>query len=143
MPQVKRRRLLVSSFQYRLILYQVVYSFLVLAVVFIAGIAPLMRRIGDPALPLESRAEQAEALLLFHENVLPVIVPVFFVLIFHSVKVSHRIAGPIYRFRAVLTALGRGEFAQRVRLLAEGTVEETLHGPKVATLEPVLGKVPN
>ena len=119
-----RRRYLIHGFQYRLILYQAVYFFLLSFTVFLLGILPLIASIEDGSEALGDRAISARILLYVHESILPYLLPLFGGLFLHSILVSHRIAGPIYRFGVVLRSMLRGDFSPRVRLRPRDYLKE-------------------
>ncbi|NOT29691.1 MAG: hypothetical protein HOP15_04485 [Planctomycetes bacterium] len=119
-----RRRYLINGFQYRLILYQAVYFFLLLFTVFLLSILPLIANIENGAEAIGDRAASARILLYAHESVLPYLLPLFGGLFLHSILVSHRIAGPIYRFGVVLRSMLGGDFSSRVKLRPRDYLKE-------------------
>lgn len=110
-----RRRYLVRSFQYRLILFQALYFALLCSVVYFRGVLPLLDGVRDQGLT-SGETDSAKSLLFFDRNVFPVLVPMVLVLFGHAVFISHRIAGPLYRFTAVLRAIATGDLSMRVRI---------------------------
>lgn len=119
-----RRRYLINGFQYRLILYQAVYFFLLLFTVFLLSILPLVANIENGAEAIGDRAASARILLYVHESILPYLLPLFGGLFLHCILVSHRIAGPIYRFGVVLRSMQRGDFSPRVKLRPRDYLKE-------------------
>jgi methyl-accepting chemotaxis protein len=142
-PFLLRRRFLVRSFQYRLILHQAVYFFLLVAVAYWAGVEPLVSSIRDVEHSIVERERSAQALLYFHRNVMPFVVPLTLLLFAHSIVVSHRIAGPLYRFGSVLERLLAGDFSCRFKLRSKDYLQEEARQLDllVARLGSVLGDV--
>ncbi len=112
----KRRHLLVDRFQYRLIAISVVHFGLVLLVFLVAMLLPLMLRLDDPSATYFEKNQVADVLLFFNEQLWLPLAAVFLLLTVHSVFVSHRIAGPLYRFKMVFKALADGDLAVRANI---------------------------
>ena len=112
----KRRRLIVDRFQYRLIAISAIHFGLVLLVFLVAMMLPLMLRLDDPSATYFEKQQVADVLLFFNEQLWLPLGAVFLLLIVHSLFVSHRIAGPLYRFRMVFKALAEGDLAIRANI---------------------------
>jgi len=112
----KRRRLLVDRFQYRLIAVSAVHFVLVLLVFMVSMLLPLMLQLDNPEASYIEKREAADVLLFFNEKLWLPLAAVFLLLTVHSLFVSHRIAGPLYRFRAVFKALAGGNFSIRANI---------------------------
>ena len=112
----KRRRLIVDRFQYRLVAISAGHFGLVLLVFLAAMMLPLMLKLDDPSATYIEKQRVAEVLLFFHEQLWLPLVAVFLLLTVHSLSVSHRIAGPLYRFRAVYKSLAGGDLAIRANI---------------------------
>lgn len=113
---VHRRRFLVHSFQYRLMFGNLVYlcASVLLFVVVIFG--PVMLELGDPNLSQAAREDAARQMLVLHERVW-LALPLFIALcVGHSILISHRIAGPLYRFQRIFRDLGKGNLTMEIRL---------------------------
>ncbi len=112
----KRRRLLVDRFQYRLVAISAGHFGLVLIVFLAALLLPLMLKLDDPTANYIEKQRVADVLLFFHEQLWLPLIAVFLLLTVHSLSVSHRIAGPLYRFRAVFKSLAEGDLAMRANI---------------------------
>jgi methyl-accepting chemotaxis protein len=112
----QRRHLIVDRFQYRLVGISVVHFGLVLLVFLVAMMLPLMLRLDDPSATYFEKQRDADVLLFFNDQLWLPLAAVFLLLIVHSLLVSHRIAGPLYRFRMVFKALADGNFAIRANI---------------------------
>jgi methyl-accepting chemotaxis protein len=102
---------LIDSLQYRLLLVNLIYFFTVVLVFASAVFAPAI--IGVQSADWEQRQQAANQFLFLHTSLWPAIIVVFVLLVAHSVMVSHRIAGPLYRFRKVFDALADGDLTVR------------------------------
>ena len=112
----QRRHLIVDRFQYRLIAISAVHFGLVLLVFMVAMLLPLMLQLDNPAASYIEKREAADVLLFFNEQLWLPLGAVFLLLTVHSLFVSHRIAGPLYRFRMVFKALAGGNFSIRANI---------------------------
>lgn len=113
---LSRRRFLVRPFQRRLILFQALYFGLLTAGLYFVFLAPLFSAVQDPSAPSQERVGSAWALIHFDRTALPILIPLVFVLFAHSILVSHRIAGPLYRFGIVLREMASGNLTHRFRI---------------------------
>lgn len=109
-----KRRVIVNDFQYRLLAGNLLYLLSLVLVFFVALFGPVMIALTDDALSFSQKNDAARQLLVLHERVwfaLPVLIALC---IFHSILVSHRIAGPLHRFKLVLAALANGDLSQNI-----------------------------
>lgn len=102
MHTYERRRYLVSRLQYRLLAFNLLYALVIFLSLAAAIFVPPMLRLDD--------YDAAEFFLLLHSRIWPGLLLVLLLLSLHSVMVSHRIAGPLYRFRKVFQSLARVTF---------------------------------
>lgn len=104
----KRRRILIDRLQLRLLMITLLY-FAAAAMIFaVALFTPLMLQLtGDTDSPV-ARAEVATEFLALHTRFWPAIVITFGLLAVHSIFTSHRIAGPLFRFRMVFQEIQDG-----------------------------------
>jgi methyl-accepting chemotaxis protein len=112
----KRRRLLVDRFQYRLIWVSVIHFGMVLTVFMVSMLLPLMLKLDDPSATYLEKQRVAEVLLFFNEQLWLPLGGVFLLLTVHSLLVSHRIAGPLFRFQRVFEAVAKGDLAVRANI---------------------------
>lgn len=111
-----RRRYLIDGRQVRFLVLVGIY-FLVAVLVFATAIfAPVIVELGAEADSISHRSEVAGQFLVLHERFWPAALLVLALLAVHAVFVSHRVAGPLYRFRKTLEAMADGDLSQRVRL---------------------------
>lgn len=112
----KRRRILVDSIQYRLLAVNLIYFFTILIIFAATLFLPLILQLRSDVLSLSQRHEVASQFLSLHTSVWPAILTVFVLLAIHSVFFSHRIAGPLYRFRITLKAVTGGDLTVRANI---------------------------
>jgi methyl-accepting chemotaxis protein len=67
-------------------------------------------------LSFEMRAAAAEKIITLHSRVWPAIIAMVCVLGIHSVRIFHRLIGPLYRFRWAFAKLGQGDLSFRVNI---------------------------
>lgn len=112
----KRRHLIVDRFQYRLVAISAGHFGLVLLVFLVAMLLPLMLQLDDPSASYIENQRVADVLLFFNEQLWLPLAAVFLLLTVHSLFVSHRIAGPLYRFRMIYKALAGGNLSIRANI---------------------------
>ncbi len=116
MKPFRRTRFLIDEFQTRILFLHLVY-FLALILIFLSSVfLPLIFRLGSDSLPFDERHAVADQFLSLHAHLWPAVLVLFFLLSAHSVFVSHRIAGPLVRFRKVLGAVAAGDLSVRLTL---------------------------
>lgn len=112
----KRRRILLESFQYRLLVINLTYFVTILLIFAGALFLPLILQLRSGSLSVIEQGEVAGLFLSLHGRVWPAMLVVFVLLALHSVLVSHRIAGPLYRFRSIFKAVAQGDLSIRANL---------------------------
>lgn len=111
----RRQRLIVEGFQTRFLVMQLVWI-AAWGAMFAAGVfGPILRPVLlDRNAPLDPAG--ASALLVLHNHLW---LPLLFAscgLIFVLMRETHRVAGPLYRFRQVFKRIGSGDLSVRVRI---------------------------
>ena len=113
----KRRRILIGALQYRLLMANLAYFGTIVLVFAVVVFLPLVFQLKRSTTLSPVKAEElADEFLFFHARLWPALFVVLVLLAFHSVLLSHRIAGPLYRFRTVLKAMAEGDLSVWVRL---------------------------
>lgn len=116
MPRFRRRRFLIDAFQYRLLAVNLAYSCLIMLVFAGALFGPLTEQLlsGDASTPMWEDA--AEQFLALDDRIwLPMLLTLCCFAV-HSILLSHRIAGPLYQFRRLLSQVGDGNLAVRAKV---------------------------
>lgn len=112
----KRRRILMDSFQYRLLGLNLLYFFTILMMTAAMIFVPMMMKLESTTISPAELQQVATLILTLHTWFWPVIIVVFVLLALHSVRVSHRIAGALYRFQAVFAEVADGNLSVRATL---------------------------
>lgn len=114
-PAAHRRKIVVEGFQKQFVLGQILWlcGFLVvfLALLFGPLIQPMLRE-GSTTAQLEA----ANQFLALHRVLWPALAAFLLGLAFVYVRMAHRVAGPIYRFKSVFAEVADGRLTTRVRL---------------------------
>jgi len=104
----KRRRILIDRRQLQLLGVTVLY-FVTTALVFaVTMFGPLVVQLSGEQTPSTEQAAVANEFLALHARFWPALLVTFVLLSVHSVFTSHRIVGPLYRFRAVFKEIQEG-----------------------------------
>jgi len=117
MGPVRRKTYVVDKrLQYRLLGYNAIYFFITVAALSLVLFTPLIFEISDPSLSPREQAEVAGKILYLHSYLWPALLLILVILGFHSVLVSNKIAGPLYRFRATLQRIIEGNISEPFRI---------------------------
>jgi methyl-accepting chemotaxis protein len=115
--RLRRRRYLIDKkVQLRLAVYNGVYFLIIIAVMGVGLYLPLALQLSDPHLDIAQKALVADRIFYLHHRLGPVLLIVLLVLCVHSVFVLHKIAGPLYRFRATFQQVAAGDLSKAVRI---------------------------
>ena len=111
-----RRHFLWDTVQPRFMTLSFCYVVVVIVSVSGALFLPLMLQLDH--LPLSSSEAQrvAEQFELLHSRFWPAVFVVSMLLIVHGVFFSHRIAGPLYRFRRIFRSVANGDLTVRTSI---------------------------
>jgi methyl-accepting chemotaxis protein len=77
---------------------------------------PDILAMSNENLSLQMRAAAADKLITLHSRVWPAIIAMVCVLGIHSVRIFHRLIGPLYRFRWAFAKIGQGDLNFRVKI---------------------------
>lgn len=112
-PFLKRRILIVEGFQIRFIVTQLVWLAALMALgALVLFYRPVTIMLGDRP---EQRLDVATRFLALHGLVWPLLIAFFASATVVSIVMTHRVAGPLYRFRRVFDDVTRGVLTMRVR----------------------------
>jgi methyl-accepting chemotaxis protein len=112
----KRRQLFVHPVQYWFVVTTLIYFVCILVVLYGIVVLPMVQTLDDQSVPWQERAQAATQFLDFNARVWPWIAVTFLGLLLHSIYFMHRIAGPLYRFKALFQSIGAGNLFQRAKL---------------------------
>jgi methyl-accepting chemotaxis protein len=104
------------SLQYKVLAIILVYSLVIVLFLAVCLFVPDILAMDNQELSLEIRAAAADRLLTLHSRVWPAIVAMVCVLGIHSVRIFHRLIGPLYRFRWAFAKIGNGDLSFRVKI---------------------------
>jgi methyl-accepting chemotaxis protein len=111
----RRKRLLIDKLQYRLLIINVAYFFVILLMFAMLLYAPVVMELNSDG-PSWARENAAQQFLFLDGEVWLPLLLTFACLTVHSIFMSHRIAGPLYQLRRLLGAVGEGNLADRAVL---------------------------
>lgn len=111
-----KRRILVNGFQYRLLAGNFLYLVSVVLAFVVVLFAPVVAVLADGSVSLAQREVAAQQLLVMHERVWFAIPVLIALCILHAAVVSHRIAGPLHRFKQILADLSQGDLSMDVNV---------------------------
>ncbi|UCG22030.1 MAG: methyl-accepting chemotaxis protein [Deltaproteobacteria bacterium] len=104
------------SLQYRVLAIIVTYSLVIVLFLVICLFVPDILAMSNEELSWEIRGLAAEKLLTLHSRVWPAIIAMVCVLGIHSVRIFHRLIGPLYRFRWAFAEIAKGALNFRVQI---------------------------
>ena len=104
------------SLQYRVLAIIISYSLVIVLFLAICLFVPDILSMSNEQLSWEIRAAAADKLLTLHSRVWPAIIAMVCVLGIHSVRIFHRLIGPLYRFRWAFAKIGEGDLSFRVQI---------------------------
>jgi hypothetical protein len=144
MGPVRRKTYVVDKrLQYRLLGYNAIYFFVTVAALSLALFTPLIFEISDPSLSPREQAEVAGKILYLHSYLWPALLLVLVILGFHSVLVSNKIAGPLYRFRAIFQRIIEGDISGAVKIRKGDLLinEQTKMDEMISMLKSKIGRI--
>jgi len=109
-------RLAIDNLQCRLAIQNTLYGLLILVVLLLVVFGPLVVRLWDNSIPWDEQVANSNQFLDLHARIWPPILLALALIAAHSIVVSHRIAGPLYRFRQVLRSISAGDLSMHVKI---------------------------
>jgi len=117
MPKRKRKQVLVPrAFQIRFLLTSFLYQLIIVGVFVAALFIPPVLRIDDGNMSPEEAWQAGAAFLALHDHVWPALAIACALMLVHALLFSHRIAGPLYRFRNIFKEVGSGNLLVSTRI---------------------------
>lgn len=114
-PRLRRRRYIVDrKLQGSLVAHGVIYGVAVLAAVGLGIFAPLLWGLGDPRAD-QGFEEQSLVMIYLHERFWLIAGGSLLVVVLGAVRFSHRVAGPMVRFKRNLRLIAAGELPPPLR----------------------------
>ena len=112
MKNRRKRYVIDRRLQYKLLAYNAIYLLVVILAVVAGLYLPLVLQVSNPDLSLAQQGEAVNRILYLQSRLSPILLIVFLILIVHSVVVSHKIAGPLYRFKATFNQVAQGDLSK-------------------------------
>jgi len=117
MSILRRRKFVINrSLQYSLLFVSLLYASLFLVVVGASLFIPLMVELGKAEEFSEKSLQTANLILYLHSNFWPAVLLSLIFIGLHSVRTSHRIAGPFYRLNLVFRNMKEGNLPRPIQL---------------------------
>ena len=110
---------MVHPLQIRMLSQVVAYSLIIFVLLAVPVFKPLMLALDNPSLSWQERAVVANDLLNLHARFWPWALGASLVVLIHcihSVRLMHRVAGPLYRLKHVFPQIGNGNLCVRTTL---------------------------
>lgn len=111
-----RRYFLWDSVQPRFVMVSLCYVGIVIGAVATVLFLPVMSKLDSLSLSSEVALTVADQFLWLHNRIWPTAVVVCVLLVIHGVFFSHRIAGPLYRFRRIFREVASGDLTVRTTI---------------------------
>lgn len=109
----KRRRILIDSVQLRFFGVNFLHILIILVVFAATLFVPLMIQLESETLSWVEREQVANQFLALHTQVWPPLLAIFVLLAVHLIVFSHRIVGPLVRFRMIFKEIAEGNLTVR------------------------------
>lgn len=117
MKTFKRRRFIIDKqLQYRLLIYDGIYFLIIMISLVLFLFAPLAIELLGRHVQDTRRWEAAAQALYLHTMLWPALLVILILLGIHAVIVSHRIAGPLFRFRMSFEKIIEGNLKPPIRI---------------------------
>lgn len=118
-PRTRRSINMVHPLQVRMLSQVIIYSLIIFLLLAIPVFKPLMQALDNPALTWQERAVVANDLLNLHSRFWPWALGAGLVVLIHcihSIRLMHRVAGPLSRLTQVFPQIGNGNLCVRTTL---------------------------
>jgi methyl-accepting chemotaxis protein len=115
-PFIQRRYLLWDTVQPRFLAVNMAHQSLVFLTFAGSLFVPLMVKLHDTPLSSPEAGTIGYQFTILHESVWPAFPIALLLILVHSVFFSHRIAGPLYRFRNVFKAISQGDLMVETKI---------------------------
>ncbi len=114
---LRRRRFLINRpLQFRLLWNSLMHVVLFVVVTAVSLFLPSMIELRNLATYSEKTVQAANQILYLHDYFWPSVVFVLIAIFLDSIRVSHKIAGPLFRFNRTFEAIEKGELPSTIRI---------------------------
>lgn len=111
----KRKKILIDRLQYKLLRISLFHLTCIIFLFLVAIFSPVIVTLYGGA-SLEQADRASTEFLGLHKRIWPAVPLALLLISLHSVLISHRIAGPLYRFRQVFDSVKHGDLSVRAVL---------------------------
>ncbi len=113
----RRRKFIINKdLQYSLLIISFFYLLLFLVVVGSILFVPLMIELDQADYYSDQAFQAANKILYLHAKFWPAVLLALLVIALHSIRTSHKIAGPLYRLNVLFEAIKEGNLPQPIKL---------------------------
>jgi len=113
----RRRRFIVNrDLQVSLLRNSFLYVLLFVAVIGVAFLVPLMAELTETGSTSERTVQVGNQIRHLYAYFWPAVILAMILIFLHSVRTSHRVAGPLYLFKKVLEGLREGEISPPISI---------------------------
>jgi methyl-accepting chemotaxis protein len=92
------------------------YAFLFVLVIVEVFFFPLIANFTDAENPSETSRQVANQIRYLYTYFWPAVISAMILILLHSIRASHKVAGPLYRFKIVLEALKEGKIPAPIHI---------------------------
>lgn len=116
----RRRKFIIRKrLQYNLLALTFIYAIILIAVMASSLFIPLMIDMGTGTDPSSNAIKASHIILYLHKTFWPPILLALIAIGLHSVRISHKIAGPLYRIDLFFKDLIKGTGAEPIQLRSD------------------------
>ena len=113
----RRRKFIINKdLQFSLLIISVFYIFLFLLVIGSILFIPAMVELNQTDYSSNQAIEAAGKILYLHTKFWPAVLLALILVALHSIRTSHQIAGPLYRFNRLFESMKEGNLPKRITL---------------------------
>lgn len=111
----RRRKFIINKdLQYSLLIISIFYVFLFIIVIGSILFIPAMIELDQVDYGSDQAVQAASKILYLHSKFWPAVLLVLIFICLHSIRTSHKIAGPLYRFNLLFASMKKGNLPKRV-----------------------------
>jgi methyl-accepting chemotaxis protein len=113
----RRRKFIINKdLQFSLLTISIFYLLLFLVVIGSILFIPVMMELDRVDYASDQAVQAASKILYLHSKFWPAVIFALLVIGLHSIRTSHKIAGPLYRFDRLFETVKEGNLSEKVRL---------------------------
>jgi len=114
---LRRRKYIVNrDLQVSLMRNSFLYVLLFVAVIGVVFFVPLLEELKETESAVERTVQVGNQIRYLYTYFWPAVILAMVLIFLHSVRASHKVAGPLYRFKLVLEALKKGEISSPISI---------------------------